>query len=715
MAINLPDIIPFNFKQFNNGLTLADGNGDTLPLVLDKLNENVNKTATHLREKLYANRSYYVSNSTGLSINTGLSSTSSLNTIKSVLDIIYNKLDLNDFVVTINLADGVYNEFIKINETPVGTNNNQYPIVIEGNVSNPDLVKWTYNNNINGCCISLQNQSRLLLKNLSFDNISLSSTNVNAIKCNQSTLSTENVFFNAFGVNNDQIYLNESVFYYNTIKVEGINKRFINANNSTIISNGINCTWLFETAVLYALIKLTNGSIAILNNITFTGSAIGRRYEKDYTSNIIATTYPVGLISQYELDATINSNLTINNSVNISNLLTVQRDTLLNEDLYVSLNSYVGGNFVVTGNTNLTGPVSANILNVNGTLITSNTTLSTFNGGIKVLNGAEFLGALFKDEVVFQGKATFNQELVALGTVNLPNGVISKSNLSASTSTGVVGANGDVLVSNNTAVNGLVWSNKLTQVESNLNLKANLLNPTFEGVPTVPTPARTANTQQIANTAYVNDLINFTVNQIMTWVQERVPTKMITAWSGNVEDIKAPWFLADGTNGTPDLRNRFVMGAGKQTGSAFCINEVGGSASDTITLGNVTTSTIDVNIFLESSNVALTKDQIPSHTHFGNLPMLYYGGGAIPIYSGSTVQGGKGSSGSTSSVIAYMTPVNENTVGLSQTHSHTVVGKAQPHSHTINLPSNTINTLPPYYVLAYVELKPTTYTFTVTA
>ena len=37
---------------------------------------------------------------------------------------------------------------------------------------------------------------------------------------------------------------------------------------------------------------------------------------------------------------------------------------------------------------------------------------------------------------------------------------------------------------------------------------------------------------------------------------------MITLFSGAVVDIPAGWALCDGTNGTPDLRDKFIVGAG---------------------------------------------------------------------------------------------------------------------------------------------------------
>ena len=36
---------------------------------------------------------------------------------------------------------------------------------------------------------------------------------------------------------------------------------------------------------------------------------------------------------------------------------------------------------------------------------------------------------------------------------------------------------------------------------------------------------------------------------------------VIVMWSGPIADVPAGWFLCDGTQGTPDLRDRFIVGA----------------------------------------------------------------------------------------------------------------------------------------------------------
>lgn len=48
---------------------------------------------------------------------------------------------------------------------------------------------------------------------------------------------------------------------------------------------------------------------------------------------------------------------------------------------------------------------------------------------------------------------------------------------------------------------------------------------------------------------------------------------VITVWSGSIANIPPGWTLCDGTQGTPDLRDRFVPSAGP----TFAVDDVGGS------------------------------------------------------------------------------------------------------------------------------------------
>lgn len=49
---------------------------------------------------------------------------------------------------------------------------------------------------------------------------------------------------------------------------------------------------------------------------------------------------------------------------------------------------------------------------------------------------------------------------------------------------------------------------------------------------------------------------------MFAFTNRALPKGSIVWWSGNYADIPIGWHLCDGTAGTIDLRNRFVVGAG---------------------------------------------------------------------------------------------------------------------------------------------------------
>ncbi len=67
-----------------------------------------------------------------------------------------------------------------------------------------------------------------------------------------------------------------------------------------------------------------------------------------------------------------------------------------------------------------------------------------------------------------------------------------------------------------------------------------------------------------------------------------VPSGTIAMWHGLIANIPYGWTLCDGTNGTPDLREKFVRGAPDET-------EAGGTGGE--------------------AEHTLTTDEMPSHTH----------------------------------------------------------------------------------------------------
>jgi microcystin-dependent protein len=66
------------------------------------------------------------------------------------------------------------------------------------------------------------------------------------------------------------------------------------------------------------------------------------------------------------------------------------------------------------------------------------------------------------------------------------------------------------------------------------------------------------------------------------------PKGIVVIWSGNLADIPKGWALCDGTQGTPDLRGRFVLGVNpsdnKNDLTARPMKTTGGAETHTLTV-----------------------------------------------------------------------------------------------------------------------------------
>lgn len=147
-----------------------------------------------------------------------------------------------------------------------------------------------------------------------------------------------------------------------------------------------------------------------------------------------------------------------------------------------------------------------------------------------------------------------------------------------------------------------------------------------------------------------------------------LPTGVIMIWSGTDSSIPNGWAICDGriVNGiaTPDLRDRFVIGAG----GALSVGATGGS------------QTVTPSGTLAAGNHALTINEIPSHAH--SYADRYYTGN-ISRYCVTTTQ-------------KTSTTTNQTTSTTGST------GGGQAHSHTGSISFNSVNNEPPYYSLYYI-------------
>jgi hypothetical protein len=105
---------------------------------------------------------------------------------------------------------------------------------------------------------------------------------------------------------------------------------------------------------------------------------------------------------------------------------------------------------------------------------------------------------------------------------------------------------------------------EFTAIASAISSKADSNSPTLTGTPLAPTASSGTSTTQIASTAFV-----------ATAVAAVFPSGGIIIWSGSSASIPTGWVLCNGSNSTPDLRDKFVVGAG----STYAVGATGGSAN----------------------------------------------------------------------------------------------------------------------------------------
>ena len=187
---------------------------------------------------------------------------------------------------------------------------------------------------------------------------------------------------------------------------------------------------------------------------------------------------------------------------------------------------------------------------------------------------------------------------------------------------------------------------------------------TFVASPVVPTVIASDDSTKAASTAFVRDII---------------PTGVIVMWSGSIASIPAGWLLCNGSNGTPDLRNKFIIAAN---------SDDAGVAKTTITGSSTQTG---------GSKDAVTV----SHTHTESNPGNFINGSVSADIGGSggifVIPSGVFSVSNASGLFA----TNGGPLGTRYRSFSIAAGS---HTHTIDSTgsSGTNANLIPYYSLAYI-------------
>lgn len=160
------------------------------------------------------------------------------------------------------------------------------------------------------------------------------------------------------------------------------------------------------------------------------------------------------------------------------------------------------------------------------------------------------------------------------------------------------------------------------------------------------------NSDLLATTAFVHDIL---------------PYGSIIMWYGSTSNVPTGWALCDGTNSTPDLRDRFVIGASTGTTTTVTGSPIqSGGSKDAVVVSH-------------SHSITGTANTAGSHVH------------TLSNVQGALGAGfGYGASNDNTAVIV-------NSTDAAGSHSHTLTGTAD----TTGVSGTNAN-LPPYYALCFI-------------
>jgi hypothetical protein len=152
-----------------------------------------------------------------------------------------------------------------------------------------------------------------------------------------------------------------------------------------------------------------------------------------------------------------------------------------------------------------------------------------------------------------------------------------------------------------------------------------------------------------------------------------VPVGSITAWWGDPTALPANWRVCDGTNGTPDLRDRYLRGVGP--GTVFGAN-VGAYTGSTDAQGSHSHGGA-------TGLHTLVEGEIPAHTHTTSLGWGYMNNTGPANMPAGTATG---------TINTFVT----GPTGGNQPHNHTLVGDG---NHTHNVTTNPPPSVGVYWIM----------------
>lgn len=373
-----------------------------------------------------------------------------------------------------------------------------------------------------------------------------------------------------------------------------------------------------------------------------------------------------------------------------------------------------------TTNSNLGTLIEQAITGVqNITMLDANYTLSSFNGVadesrniVLVVGGTltaqrNLIAPLVEKTYSIKNSTTggFGVQIVgASGTgVVIPNGqtipvYCDGTNFYAL----VTGSATNFNVTGNLAVSGNTATTGNETVGGNLVVTGT---STFTGIPSGPTAALGTNTTQLATTAFV--------------LTNGVPSGCILLWSGSIASIPSGWLLCNGTSGTPDLRDRFVVGAG----STYAVGATGGATSVTLATTNLPSHTHSISASGTTGTESVghthtwgnqTGGQSNTHSHGVSDPGHNHGLDGLLSGANNGYTGRTDGAQATANYATYGAYTGISIGNANADHSHYVSGTtgniSANHTHNVTVTGTSgatgsgtaFSILPPYYALAYI-------------
>lgn len=166
---------------------------------------------------------------------------------------------------------------------------------------------------------------------------------------------------------------------------------------------------------------------------------------------------------------------------------------------------------------------------------------------------------------------------------------------------------------------------------------------------------------------------------------------MILMWAGAFSSIPTGWKLCDGTAGTVNLQNKFVLAAG----ATYPVTTTGGAATHNTDTSGSHTHTVSV------TGTALTVAQMPAHGHpymhnsnSGTGGLSVTAAGAIATSDSLTSAARTAYTGAVSTTAGQQ--IGGTGGGEAHTHAASTESTGSTHAHSVS-------TLPPYYAIYYIQ------------